>query len=145
MIGAVAHPSRMVHHDMTGPGNKMNSPGHLAKASVASALEAGADLPKNAQGLAASAIAKGADPAAIFSALIAPDTPADVGADDFAPVAAPMVEKSIPVQDAPPEAIPEGSSDVALSGGSEAPFVPTTSAEAIALGLLSTADTPDRF
>lgn len=44
--------------------------GQQAKAAVSAAREAGLDLPKNAQGLAASQIAKGAEPSSIFQAQI---------------------------------------------------------------------------
>ena len=55
------------------PGKSGQSVGHLAKAAVAGARTAGADLPKNAQGYVASMIAQGAAPAAVC-ALPAPDT-----------------------------------------------------------------------
>ena len=55
----------------------MNSIGHQAKAAVVAAREAGADLPKNAQGLAASGLAHGADAEALFASLIISDTPLD--------------------------------------------------------------------
>ena len=42
--------------------------GQVAKQVVAAAREAGIELPRNAQGKAASQIAKGADPATIFAA-----------------------------------------------------------------------------
>ena len=51
-------------------GKGPRSIGSLAKAAVASAREAGADLPKNAQGLAASALARGIDPASLFAARV---------------------------------------------------------------------------
>lgn len=80
--------------EKSGSGKSAQSVGHLAKAVVASArsaaLEAGVELPRNAQGLAASGIARGADPASIFAGLLAGDTgdlpvdpPADVPADGF--------------------------------------------------------------
>ncbi len=42
--------------------------GQAAKTAVAGARAAGVDLPKNAQGKAASAIAQGAEPASVFAA-----------------------------------------------------------------------------
>ena len=42
-----------------GPGRSALSVGHLAKAAVAEARAAGIDLPRNAQGMAASRIARG--------------------------------------------------------------------------------------
>lgn len=54
------------------PGKSAGAPGQLAKIAVADAKAAGAALPKNAQGMAASAIAKGADPASVFAAMIPP-------------------------------------------------------------------------
>lgn len=59
----------------TRPGKSAQSVGHMAKAAVAEARASGVDLPKNAQGMAASAIAKGADPASVFAALVVPPAP----------------------------------------------------------------------
>ena len=61
------------------PGKSAQSVGHVAKAAVAEARAAGVELPKNAQGMAASAIARGADPASVFAALLAPEP--DTGTD----------------------------------------------------------------
>lgn len=49
------------------PGKSGMAVGQLAKQAVADARASGMDLPSNAQGLAASQIAKGADPASIFA------------------------------------------------------------------------------
>lgn len=69
------------------PGGKSAmAPGQQAKAAVSAARAAGVDLPKNAQGLAASQIAKGAEAASVFAAQIAALTPEPVTA---APLAAP--------------------------------------------------------
>ena len=77
------------------PGKSAQSVGHLAKAAVAEARAAGADLPRNAQGMAASAIARGADPASVFAAMIVvPEPVVDDGGgvvDDATP---PAVEDS---------------------------------------------------
>lgn len=51
------------------------APGQLAKSAVSAAREAGIELPPNAQGFAASSIARGADPAAVFAAAAAEETP----------------------------------------------------------------------
>ena len=68
------------------PGRSGQSVGHMAKAVVADAKAAGVELPKNAQGLAASAIAKGADPASVFAALVNPDPDEPSVSDIPAPV-----------------------------------------------------------
>ena len=64
---------------LAGPGmaagralGREGAPGQVAKMAVKMAAEAGAVLPPNAQGYAASAIAKGADPASVFAAMIPP-------------------------------------------------------------------------
>lgn len=54
-------------------GKRADAPGQQAKAAVAMAREAGVDLPRNAQGVAASAIARGADAASVFAGLMMPD------------------------------------------------------------------------
>ena len=61
----------------TRPGKSAQAVGHIAKATVAEAKAAGTELPRNAQGMAASAIAQGADPGAIFAALVAPPATAE--------------------------------------------------------------------
>ena len=61
------------------PGKNGQSVGHLAKQAVSAAREAGIDLPRNAQGVAASQIAQGADPASVFAAAAEPDVPAGTG------------------------------------------------------------------
>lgn len=58
-------------------GKSAQSMGHQAKAAVAAAREAGTAVPKNAQGVAASAIARGADPASVFAAVATPEQPTD--------------------------------------------------------------------
>ncbi len=52
------------------PGNSANAVGQLAKQAVSAAQEAGIALPKNAQGFAASQIARGADAASLFAVQI---------------------------------------------------------------------------
>jgi hypothetical protein len=77
-----------------GPGNSAEAPGQQAKAAVAQARADGIDLPSNAQGVAASQIARGADPASVFAALNPPpvedpppvaDAPVVDGPDAIAP------------------------------------------------------------
>lgn len=64
-----------------GPGKSGMAVGQIAKQAVAEARASGIDLPSNAQGMAASQIAKGADPASIFAALIAPEGEGGDGLD----------------------------------------------------------------
>lgn len=99
------------------PGNSAQSVGHQAKAAVAAATEAGQEVPKNAQGLAASAIARGADPATLFAAMVEepqPEAtqpvadPVDAAATDEPPVAeAPLTGESAPAAPPPDEPAPE--------------------------------------
>ncbi|PWJ16988.1 hypothetical protein [Jannaschia seohaensis] len=56
----------------TRPGKSAQAVGQMAKVAVAEAKAAGVELPKNAQGLAASSIAGGADPSSVFAALTTP-------------------------------------------------------------------------
>jgi hypothetical protein len=65
------------------PGKSGAAPGQQAKQAVETAREAGADLPRNAQGLAASAIARGAEPSSVFAALVPPPDP--IGGADAVP------------------------------------------------------------
>jgi len=68
------------HHVPGAKSGRAASVGHQAKAAVAAAREAGIDLPKNAQGFAASAIAHGAAPESVFVALVTlPPPPPDDG------------------------------------------------------------------
>lgn len=67
-----------------GTGKRAEAIGHQAKAAVAAAREAGAEMPKNAQGLAASAVARGMDPASLFAARISEDA-VSVPEGDFVP------------------------------------------------------------
>ncbi len=103
------------------PGKSGQSVGHLAKAAVAEARANGTDLPKNAQGVAASAIAGGADPASVFAAKVVtePPEPDDTGesiAD--APVDAGEAVPDAPASDAPPAE--ESLTQQALSGYGDA-------------------------
>ncbi len=87
-----------------GAGQAGNAPGQQAKEAVRTAREAGAELPKNAQGVASSAIARGAEPSSVFAALVPPPsepTPPDL-------------------PDPYPDIVPyEETGGVAASGGSE--------------------------
>lgn len=59
----------------TRPGRSSQAVGHMAKAAVAAAQAAGIELPRNAQGRAASAIAHGADAETLFG--LQTDPPAE--------------------------------------------------------------------
>ena len=72
------------------PGKSGQSVGHMAKAAVAAAAEAGIELPSSAQGFAASAIAGGADPALIFA--VQTEDPAEGGAEAPVAVGEPVVQ-----------------------------------------------------
>ncbi len=90
-----------------GPGKKMQAVGQKAKMAVAMAREAGVELPKDAQGMAASGLARGADAESLFASLVdpepteTPDQPDDTVTD--------MTAKSfaVPIQDVPPELLEE--------------------------------------
>lgn len=80
--------------EITARGKSAQSVGHRAKAAVSAAREAGAVLPSNAQGMAASAVARGMDPAALFAALIPPplEPPAEPVPTDTPDAAPPTPE-----------------------------------------------------
>lgn len=61
--------------------------GQQAKAAVTAARETNDTLPKNSQGLAASAIARGIDPSSLFQALVTPPTEEVAPAGDSVPAA----------------------------------------------------------
>jgi len=151
MIGAVGHSHPVHGNEGAGPGNRANSVGHQAKAAVAAAREAGADLPKNAQGLAASSIARGVEAEAIFAGLIAPEEPAFDDTDDGVAVA-PLgddgedaVANAETVSDEAPAALVPPAEDEAPNEGEllapvAEPVAPSSaSAEDIALALLEEA------
>ena len=82
MIGAIGDQSAAYARPSGAEaGRRGEAVGQQAKAAVSAAREAGAELPKNAQGLAASGIARGADPASIFAALVTEVAPGDAGGD----------------------------------------------------------------
>lgn len=91
---------------VTGPGKSAQSTGHLAKAAVAEVRAGGIELPKNAQGKAASAIAQGADPASVFAAVTEPapvNPPAEPPTEGTAPSAPDPAETgAAPAPDAAP-------------------------------------------
>lgn len=80
-----------------GVGKSAQAVGQQAKAIVAIAREAGAEVPRNARGLAASALARGIDPASLFAARVTePEGLGDPIEPGDAPVAgAPVAEVSI--------------------------------------------------
>ena len=76
MVGAVGQQSGHIRGaEVRGAGKRAEAVGHQAKASVAAAREAELEVPKNAQGKAASAIARGIDPASLFAARVADAVP----------------------------------------------------------------------
>ena len=85
-----------------GPGKSGSSTGHLAKQAVSAARAAGIEIPKNAQGIAASQISKGADPASVFAVQVVVDVPDPIVEEPEVP-AEPVVtadlEPEIAVQD----------------------------------------------
>ncbi|MBB96195.1 MAG: hypothetical protein CML68_16590 [Rhodobacteraceae bacterium] len=90
-----------------GPGKSGQSVGHQAKATVAAAKEAGIEPPKNAQGLAASQIARGVEAAMIFTA---PEPPVS-----DPPVADPPVsDPADPVSDGSTASTDTSGADTAL-------------------------------
>ena len=148
MMNAVGHEAAAIHTPGAKSG-RAGAVGQQAKVAVAAAREAGLDLPKNAQGLAASAIARGAAPESVFAALVSP--PADDGgsstddAVDIAPTETGDVPEVavgdtdatvdiVPAEDGavvPPEVVPQG--DDALV---EVPVIASPSGAEIALETL---------
>ena len=144
----------------TGPGKSAQSVGHRAKAAVADAREAGLEVPKNAQGYAASMIAKGADPATLFAALVqeppqeTPATntePAITDLDGSAPVEGEPVESAEaegePVESASVENEPVESAPVEGEPAESAPVEDTDDSDIALAGQTTsppeTADEPD--
>ena len=147
MMNAVGHEAAL--HTQGAKSGRASAVGQQAKVAVAAAREAGVELPKNAQGLAASGIARGAAPESIFAALVSPpldDGESSTGAavdvarsdtEDVPDVAVgdtdPTVE-TVPAEDeavVPPEVVPEGD-DVLV----EAPVIASPSGAEIALETL---------
>ena len=101
-------------------GKSPQSIGHLAKMAVAQARDAGAGMPKGAQGVAASAFAKGADMESVLASLIAAD-PADEGPDTPDVVVDPPV--NVPDADTPVS----GPDTPTVTAGSDALTLPEVS------------------
>ncbi len=124
------HPAEMMR------GKSAMAPGQLAKVAVTEARAAGIEVPKNAQGFAASQIAKGADPASIFAAVVAPVDeidPVDPADPDVAPTEEGDADAAVADED------PAGTTEVGLAYDSAAEILAAearTSAE-VALDLLS--------
>lgn len=109
--------------DAPGRGKSTMAIGQIAKATVAQARGAGIELPRNAQGVVASQIARGADPASVFAAQTQGETPLDgtgstfeLNADDLGGVmtAAEPAVAPHPVPDvvSPPQAATVGNESV---------------------------------
>ena len=101
-------------------GKSAQSVGHMAKAAVAQAAAAGADLPSNAQGLAASQIARGADPASVFAAFVPQVDPAGdaepVG-EGMTPADGAVVDGATPDIDVvPPTGVTDADGDAVIPG-----------------------------
>lgn len=98
MIGAVGNQALAAQAvEARGTGKSAQAVGQQAKAIVAIARELGADIPKNAQGLAASTVARGIDPVSLFAARVAePDGAGGTVEAGEAPVAYPPVSE-VPV------------------------------------------------
>ncbi|NNL18599.1 MAG: hypothetical protein HKP37_07655 [Boseongicola sp.] len=111
MIGAIGdQPAAFSRPSAVDAGRRGEAVGQQAKAAVAAARSAGAELPKNAQGLAASGIARGADPASIFAALVTEVAPGDAGGSmggvPTTDVQAPVVPDDAGGADTPVDAAP---------------------------------------
>lgn len=89
MIGTVGNQALAAQAvEARGAGKNAQAVGQQAKAIVAVAREAAVDMPKNSQGLAASAVARGIDPASLFAARVAePEGAGDTVAPGDTPVA----------------------------------------------------------
>lgn len=81
MIGAIGNQAMAA--EARGAGKSAEAVGQKAKAIVAVAREANFEVPRNAQGLAASAVARGIDPASLFAGQVSDgvDVP-DIAAPD---------------------------------------------------------------
>ena len=89
-----------------GPGKSMQGVGQQAKLAVAAAREAGLELPANAQGRVASAVARGIDPGSLFSARVSEPQQPGVGreTEDVPAVEAPEFEAAADATEAGAEA-----------------------------------------
>jgi len=104
-------------------GRRGDAVGQQAKAAVTAAREGGAELPKNAQGIAASGIARGADPASIFAALVTSVAPSDDGGD-VGGVPTTPVDDGVDVGSVPVGTDPAGTGDVPVEATPSAPIAP---------------------
>lgn len=105
-------------------GNRANAPGQQAKAAVIVAREAGMDLPANAQGVAASAIARGADPASVFAGMAATPQPSvEAGGDDDGAVDADVADQGGAVA-RDEAALEDGKAEDPFSPGKDKTFGP---------------------
>ena len=125
-------------------GKRAMAVGQQARAAVAEARAGGAELPRNAQGVAASAIARGADPASVFAALVTPEVPPEPVAPNDGPDL-PGTGDTPPVGEAPGDLVADetgepgggdGEEDAGVTGvGPAAPGLTVDDGE-IALALL---------
>lgn len=75
MIGAVGNQiAANPLGEARGAANRDPAVGQQAKSAIVMAREAEGDIPRNAQGVAASAIARGIDPASLFAARVVDET-----------------------------------------------------------------------
>ena len=147
MIPPLTDPSQAARPQMA---RNDQAVGQQAKAAVADARSNGVDLPGNAQGIAASGIARGADPASLFQALVTPPTDNPPVVDDTPPVTEPTdgpdsgTGTDAPAPDAPAD-LPQ---DVIVADGSDG-GVPDAGAElanaVAALQLLSAETTGEQI
>ncbi len=114
-------------------GKSAMAPGQLAKVAVAEARAAGIEVPKNAQGFAASQIAKGADPASIFAAAVTPIDETDPADPDAAPVEEADVDAPVAGED---PAVPS-EIELAYDSAVEILGAETRTSAEVALDLLS--------
>ncbi|RZW08664.1 MAG: hypothetical protein EX266_05280 [Rhodobacteraceae bacterium] len=119
MIGTVGNQSAVAQgSEARGAGKRADAVGQQAKAAVAVAREAGQTLPSNAQGLAASAVARGIDPATLFAARVTELDGSDAATVDDVPVTPDVVEtegEDVPVSDA--SVLHEGTAEKSVDYG----------------------------
>ena len=104
--------------------------GQQAKAVLAAARESGADLPRNAQGLAASAVARGLDAGSLFAARTAPAPaigPVEVSPEGIDGALKAEPGEVIPTQATGPVEVPQA--NVATVTGDETASVAVAEAE----------------
>ncbi len=93
-----------------GPGKSMQGVGQQAKLAVAGAREAGLEVPANAQGRMASAVARGIDPGSFFSARVSEPLLSGVApeTEDVPVVEVPEFEAAAGATEAGTEAVETG-------------------------------------